>query len=230
MGSKLVNTIIIVLSIIVASIIGGYKVDVNLVEVKMRNNSPFEGISSNNSLIQEIPIQGEMTVDCLDILFATYARMNTNTNTIKLYLNKDFITVLEIKSEVLGDNEYAKLDIAPLNLVKGDVLYLVIESIDAQSGNMVTVWINTESNYGQLYSLNNGEYIEQQGSLIYRLSQGTSLKSYVSNRFINLPDNLFVIILAVVIGLILKLVVDEVELLKVVKGGSNEINNSNTML
>ena len=47
---------------------------------------PFGEIHSSNALVQQIKTEGNIFVDLIELKLATYARTNTNKNTIKIFI------------------------------------------------------------------------------------------------------------------------------------------------
>ncbi|HHX68066.1 MAG TPA: hypothetical protein GX708_08465, partial [Gallicola sp.] len=66
--------------------------NINLVQYENsylgEKNVPFGEITSSNALVQQIKTEGNIFVDLIELKLATYARTNTNKNTIKIFINK----------------------------------------------------------------------------------------------------------------------------------------------
>lgn len=106
----------------------------------------------------------------INVFFATYARKNHCTLTVKLFSDDDLIQIWEIDCKQLADNSYytLKLD-KPIKNSKGMNYHLYFES-DGVEGNAITIFKNTSGEYSGLNIRNNKVDGE---SLCYQLQYST---------------------------------------------------------
>lgn len=114
----------------------------------------------------------------MDILFATYARVNTGDIIFHLREKPTTIdiTTIKINSILLHDNKMYSFKFEPIPDSKGKQYYFFIESPNSTKENAVTVWILRNSNYtdGKLFLNDN----PTAGDMIFRSYHKTTLKVF----------------------------------------------------
>lgn len=171
-------------------------------------NVPFGEIHSSNALVQQIKTEGNIFVDLIELKLATYARTNTNKNTIKIFINKECVFQRDIPSKDLKDNSFYKIDNIKLNFNVDDEIYLVLESEDGTPGNAITAWTRTNIENGKLYKYNrkDGNYVLQDGEVIMKISEEVSTLRYISEKYLGISPMiatvLFIILSALIICLL----------------------------
>jgi len=127
-----------------------------------RADAPVGPIDKNTILVQEIKGDfKEYDIYNIDILFATWNRVNTNNNEIYLLSeNGNIIYKTEINSKEIQDNSYIRIPIKE-SLKNYKKIFILIQSKDGTEGNSVTIWKRDKKNINtNLYRLNhfNGDF------------------------------------------------------------------------
>jgi hypothetical protein len=153
------------------------------------DNKVFGPITSNNVLKQEIKLNKEQKINYIKVFLATYARTNNNTNLFEIYRNDQLLYSIEVRSEMLIDNNAYIFKNLDINYNTNDKFYLVISSDDATDGNAITTWIEPDINNGKLYSYNNnnGEYVIIDGEVRLMIGKKENILEYITNTNINVP-------------------------------------------
>jgi len=207
------HNIIILVTIVTIFIIGIFVlrpiVTSNLVHYGNSNigekNVPFGEIHSSNALVQQIKTEGNIFVDLIELKLATYARTNTNKNTIKIFINKECVFQRDIPSKDLKDNSFYKIENIKLNFNVDDEIYLVLESEDGTPGNAITAWTRTNIENGKLYRYNKGDgnYVLQDGEVIMKISEEVSTLRYISEKYLGISPTMATVLFIVLSVLII---------------------------
>lgn len=165
----------------------------------------FGEITSENSLIQQINVEEDYHVDNISIFLATYMRMNTNTNSAKIFINKKCVFNHAIQSENVEDNSFYRIDNVNLEFKKNDEIYFVLESQDGISGNAITAWITTDINNGIIYRYNSkeGSFEPLDGKLIMTIGGKVSTLRYISEKYLGISPTMATVLFIVLTALII---------------------------
>lgn len=149
---------------------------------------PFGEITLTNSLVQELEIKQDATIDRIDILMATCQRSNSNSNIIELSANDTPFYSAKINSSEIEDNSFLKISGFHKKLREGDILKILITSNDGTTGNAITAWINTQKPKGKLLRYNRLDetYTEIIGELELKCFQKITYSKYLSTRYLRL--------------------------------------------
>jgi hypothetical protein len=119
----------------------------------------------------------------IDVLFGTYARVNTGDIVFHLREKPTSvdITTIKINAIYLQDNKMYSFKFEPIPDSKGKQYYFFIESPNSTKENAVTVWILRNSNYtnGKLFFNDN----PTTGDMVFRSYYETTLKAYTDELF-----------------------------------------------
>ncbi len=154
---------------------------------------PFGEIIPTNNLMQTIKIYDEQTIHKIEILLATYARINSNNTSIEVF--KDGFNYYSgmINSVKIKDNSYFEISGIEIPVKANDLLEIIIYSDDGEPGNAITAWINNnyETNNLRSYNKLTNTFIKMDGEMEYILySKSIPISQYLSTRFIALPHKL----------------------------------------
>jgi hypothetical protein len=84
----------------------------------------------------------------INVLAATYARKNSGTIKIEIYIKKEKpILIKEIDVSKIADNDYVSIDIPKQAKSKGKSYVISITSVDGIPGNAITFWENSTNPY-----------------------------------------------------------------------------------
>lgn len=96
----------------------------------------------------------------ISVMMATYGR--NNNSKIKFTLSADdksIIATHEIEASKIIDNAFYYFTIPVIHLSKGKTYHLMINSIDAQPGNALTVWLTDKNHYAHGILMDNDKQI-----------------------------------------------------------------------
>lgn len=146
MKSGVIKIICIFVISLIATGVFLTNIKVDCVEYFQRKNDvPFGDITQGHGLLQEIRLVQDARISKIDILMATYNRVNNCNVNFELYRNGEKVYQYELKdASTLKDNSYYTLNNINVDYKTDDELYLYIRS-NADSGNAVTVWMNSKS-------------------------------------------------------------------------------------
>ena len=192
------------------------------------NTSPFSPITNENIFVQKINMDGIEDFNNIDILLATYARENTNTNKFSLLDEQgNVLYESEFNSADVDDNAYYTFDDIDIDTSEHEYIYMVIESEDGTNDNGITVWLTPKSDesLNTLYSMDSeGNLTEIEGmEAKFMVYEETNLIGYVDFVY-KKPFYLLLITLCSLFGVMFYILIPE----KV--GSQNETDNTNTLL
>lgn len=110
------------------------------------------GLRAADAITDKTPLQqcldgNFQNVTGMDLLLATYARENTNTNHIEIFTlengKKSVLFKDELNSKVVKDNDYFSIRFPTLSATPK--LCFQISSTDATPQNSITYWLNSQS-------------------------------------------------------------------------------------
>lgn len=110
------------------------------------------GLMAADAITDKTPLQqcvdGSFeNVTAVDLLLATYARQNTNTNHVEIFTlengKKRTLFNDELKSGIVKDNDYFPISF-PAVSTSGNICFQ-ISSADATPENSITYWLNSQS-------------------------------------------------------------------------------------
>jgi len=188
---------ILILSIIIFIIlynIYNIEVVVSSYQTEQTRLFPFGCISPNKALKQYINIPYNQTIRQIDIKLATYARKNTNNNTISIIKGNDLLFKKQVNSKNIIDNSFYHIQNLNIQLNKGDKLIISIESKDATEHNCITAWVADIKTANKLYQYDvlTDTYNEIKGELVVELyNNKLPLPQYLSTRFLQIPVWIF---------------------------------------
>ncbi len=157
---------------------------------------PFGEIIPTNNLMQTIKISDEQTIHKIEILLATYARINSNNTSIEVFKDGFNYYSATINSAKIKDNSYFEISGVEIPVKPNDLLEIIIYSDDGEPGNAITAWINNNHETNNLRSYNKltNTFIKMDGEMEYILySKSIPISQYLSTRFIALPHKLLFI-------------------------------------
>ena len=101
-------------------------------------------ITRKSFFVQEIEVSFE-SIDCVELLLATYDRNNTSINIVGLVSDRGELLYSEqFPSGSVVDNAFYRLKIVkPIDLRSSAKISLMLGSLDGSKGNSITAWTNT---------------------------------------------------------------------------------------
>jgi len=141
--------------------------------LKPRLQSTYEGSSG---IVGEVTkgtsvrqyFKGGHRISEIDIMMATYNRMNTSSVTVKIFENKKPVREVIKNASELKDNSWKTFVFKPLKTDKHKRYYIEISSPDAVAGNAITMYTTGEKDGypGQDLFINNEKMA---GDIIFRI-------------------------------------------------------------
>ena len=185
--------LIVTLTIIVLYILIGIAYLMRPVHVLAYSNasgsmSPFEPILHSNTVIQEFTFDHDITLSGISLQLANYGSIRHNTNQVYIYINDVFLHEALIDSRVVVDNAFYPLDGIDLHISEGDVMRIVITSIDGIPSEAITIWVRSDIISGNRlfrYNMSAGTYEEIQGEISVRTTTPVSSFNIINERHQN---------------------------------------------
>jgi len=145
-----------------------------------KHNAPIGEIHSSITVGQTF-LCTENNLNRIDVLLATYARINTEDVIFHLRewnSSQDLVKIV-VNAKEIKDNSYHVFRFEPIRDSRGKMYYFFIESPNSTPGNAITVWYSTEDVYENGVTYLNHKPVS--GDLHFRVYCKSNINLVISN-------------------------------------------------
>lgn len=154
-------------------------INMNLGQDYTYKSKPYGELDISKQLRQKIIINNDRDNIRIAFKIGTYARVNTNDNSYKFYINGNLIGTYILNAKYFKDNKFITIPF-DINVKAGDVLEIEWTSNNGSSGNAVSPYIADKTFDSRLYEYNKetNKYEATDKTLVYRLEKKVTLVDY----------------------------------------------------